>query len=223
MDQAACSRRWPAGVVALRRRHRDATLPAAASILLSMMIVNMEPTSDQCHGEPSPVRALQVPAFRSPLPATATPSSTLGAAIVSLEPSTQSIHSRHNCSNWSTSSGEIWKPKDTGLQTTDSDKHGFVGRFPTSAIPNNRRATDTAEASPSRRLTREHPPLSWPEDCHRARLRPGREARGSSDAYNSLAIKRSICCQSIHERAVSIEYICEPKDGHRVLCRRRFW
>ena len=32
--------------------------------------------------------------------------------------------------SWTTSSGEIWKPEDTGLQTTDPDKNGFVGRLP---------------------------------------------------------------------------------------------
>jgi hypothetical protein len=31
--------------------------------------------------------------------------------------------------SWNTSSGEIWKPEDTGLQTTDPDKNGFVGRL----------------------------------------------------------------------------------------------
>ncbi|MGV2336170.1 MAG UNVERIFIED_CONTAM: hypothetical protein LVR18_19370 [Planctomycetaceae bacterium] len=32
--------------------------------------------------------------------------------------------------SWTTSSGEIWKLEDTGLQTTDPDKNGFVGRLP---------------------------------------------------------------------------------------------
>ena len=53
----------------------------------------------------------------------------------------------------------------------------------TDAVPNSGRATDTAEASASPTLTPERPPLSWPEDCHGTRLRPDREAMGSSDAY----------------------------------------
>ena len=60
----------------------------------------------------------------------------------------------------------------------------------TGDIPNNARAMDTAEASTLPTLTREPPPLSWREDCHRARLRPGREAMGSSDAYGCRAFSR---------------------------------
>jgi hypothetical protein len=51
------------------------------------------------------------------------------------------------------------------------------------ARPNKGRAADAAEVSALQTLTPEHPPLSWPEDCHGARLRPDREAMGSSDAY----------------------------------------
>jgi hypothetical protein len=35
--------------------------------------------------------------------------------------------------SWTASSGEILKPEDTGLQTTDPDKNGFVGRLPDAA------------------------------------------------------------------------------------------
>ena len=35
--------------------------------------------------------------------------------------------------SWTTSSGGIWKPEDTGLQTTDPDMNGFVGRLPSNA------------------------------------------------------------------------------------------
>jgi hypothetical protein len=41
----------------------------------------------------------------------------------------------------------------------------------------------SAEASALPTLTPKHPPLSWPEDCYSARLRPAREAMGSSNTY----------------------------------------
>jgi hypothetical protein len=46
---------------------------------------------------------------------------------------------------------------------------------------------DNAEASGLPTLTLEHLPLSWPEDCHGAPLRPDRQAMGSSDAYHTWA------------------------------------
>ena len=61
--------------------------------------------------------------------------------------------------------------------------------FPPAQYPTMAGPLNTAAASTLRTLTREDPPLSWPEDCHRARLRPDREAMGSSDAYARAAKK----------------------------------
>jgi hypothetical protein len=59
-----------------------------------------------------------------------TPSSVLASAMVSPAPAPkQSAHATPAPTrSWTTSSGEILKPEDTGFQTTDPDENGFVGR-----------------------------------------------------------------------------------------------
>jgi hypothetical protein len=65
-----------------------------------------------------------------------TPRSALAAAIVNPAPApNQSAHAATAPARaWTTSSGEFWKPEDTGLRTTDPDENGFVGRLRAFAV-----------------------------------------------------------------------------------------
>jgi hypothetical protein len=73
---------------------------------------------------------------------------------------------------------EDGEPRTVAVRTTSCRSSLAPGAIPTSGRP-----THTSEASAFPTLTPEHQPLRWPEDCHSARLRPAREAMGSSDAY----------------------------------------
>ncbi|MGV2338485.1 MAG UNVERIFIED_CONTAM: virulence RhuM family protein [Planctomycetaceae bacterium] len=69
--------------------------------------------------------------FRRQTDATDTRGSAVAAATVNPAPAPNpSAHATTAPTrSWTTSSGEIWKPKNTGFEATDPDRNGFVGRL----------------------------------------------------------------------------------------------